>query len=60
MVVVDELADSCIKILVRCWFMNEDFWEGKWRLTEECKYALDKTGVEIPYPQLDVHLKELK
>lgn len=59
-VVVDELADSCIKILVRCWFMNEDFWEGKWRLTEECKYALDKAGVEIPYPQLDVHLKELK
>lgn len=60
LVVVDELADSCIRILVRCWFLNEDFWEGKWRLTEACKYALDNAGVEIPYPQLDVHMKDVK
>lgn len=59
LVVVDELADSCIKLLVRCWFLNEDYWEGKWRLTEECKYALDKAGVEIPYPQMDVHVKDI-
>ncbi len=58
LVVVDELADSCIKLLVRCWFLNEDFWAGKWRLTEECKYALDKAGIEIPFPQMDVHMKE--
>lgn len=58
LVVVDELADSCIKLLVRCWFLNEDYWTGKWRLTEECKYALDKAGVEIPFPQMDVHMKE--
>lgn len=57
MVVVDELADSCIKLLVRCWFMNEDYWEGKWRITEACKYALDNAGIEIPFPQLDVHVK---
>lgn len=57
LVVVDELADSCIKLLVRCWFLNDDFWEGKWRITEECKYALDNAGIEIPFPQMDVHLK---
>lgn len=57
LVVVDELADSCIKLLVRCWFMNEDYWEGKWRITEACKYALDEVGVEIPFPQVDVHMK---
>lgn len=58
LVVVDELADSCIKLLVRCWFLNEDYWKGKWRLNEECKYALDKAGIEIPFPQMDVHMKE--
>lgn len=58
MVVVDELGDSAIKLLVRCWFLNDDYWEGKWRITEECKYALDKAGIEIPYPQMDVHVKE--
>lgn len=57
-VVVEELADSCIKILIRCWFLNEDYWEGKWRLTEKCKYALDNGGIEIPFPQLDVHVKD--
>lgn len=57
LVVVDELADSCVKLIVRCWFANEDYWAGKWRLTESCKYALDEVGVEIPFPQMDVHLK---
>lgn len=51
-VVVDELADSCVKLLVRCWFLNEDYWEGKWRLTEECKYALEQAGITLPYPHI--------
>lgn len=57
LVAVDELADSCIRLLVRCWFANEDYWEGKWRITEACKYALDEAGVEIPFPQMDVHMR---
>lgn len=58
LVVVDELADSCVRLLVRCWFRNEDYWEGKWRITEDCKDALDAAGIEIPFPQLDVHMKQ--
>lgn len=58
LVVVDELADSCVRLLVRCWFKNEDYWEGKWRITEDCKDALDAAGIEIPFPQLDVHMKQ--
>lgn len=56
-VFVDELADSSVNIGLRCWFMNEDYWEGKWRITEQCKYALDEAGIEIPFPQLDVYVK---
>ena len=58
-VVVDALADSSVNLLVRCWFLNDDYWAGKWRLTEECKYALEKAGIEIPYPQMDVHVKDI-
>lgn len=58
-VVVDELADSCVKLLVRCWFLNEDYWDGKWRITEGCKYALDNAGIEMSYPQMDVHVKDI-
>lgn len=58
LVFVDELAASSVNIGVRCWFLTDDYWEGKWRITENCKYALDAAGIEIPYPQLDVHMKE--
>ncbi len=56
-VFVNELAASSINLGVRCWFTKEDYWDGKWRITENCKYALDKAGIEIPYPQMDVHMK---
>lgn len=57
-VFVDLLADSSVNLGVRCWFKGTDFWEGKWRVTENCKYALDRAGIEIPYPQVDVHLQK--
>lgn len=57
LVVVDELADSCVKLILRCWFLNEDYWPGKWRLTEKVKLALDENGIEIPFPQVDVHMR---
>ena len=60
LVFVDELADSCVKLGVRCWFRQEDFWQGKWRVTENCKLSLDENGIVIPYNQLDVHLDEGK
>lgn len=60
MVFVDELADSSVVIGVRCWFKNEDFWTGRWRLLEEAKYALEENGIMIPYPQVDVHIQQEK
>ena len=57
-VFVDQLAESSVNLGVRCWFRNEDFWAGKWRITENCKYALDAAGIVIPFPQLDVHVQQ--
>lgn len=55
-VFVSELGSSSVNLGVRCWFRQEDFWPGKWRVTENCKLALDEAGIEIPFNQLDVHL----
>ncbi len=55
-VFVNELAANSVDLGVRCWLEHADFWEGKWRITESCKYALDEAGITIPFPQLDVHL----
>ena len=57
-VFVDTLSDSAVILGIRCWFLNGDFWEGKWRLTENIKYTLDENGIQIPFPQLDVHLQK--
>ena len=59
-VFVDDLADSSVVIGARCWFKNEDFWQGRWRLIEEAKYALEENGIVIAYPQLDVHFQPIK
>lgn len=55
-VFVQELADSGVKLIVRCWADNEKYWECRWRITEQIKYALDEAGIAIPYPQMDVHI----
>lgn len=57
-VFVQELADSGIKLNVRCWADNEQYWECRWRITEQIKYALDDAGIEIPYPQMDIHVAQ--
>ena len=55
-VFVQELADSGVKLNVRCWAENDQYWECRWRVTEQMKYALDEAGIPIPYPQMDVHV----
>ncbi len=57
-VYVDELGESAVYLGVRCWLFTDDFWQGKWRLTENVKYALDEAGIPIPYPQMDIHMAE--
>jgi len=56
LVFVDSLGESGVNLTVRCWLPQAKFWEGKWRVTENCKLVLDRAGVEIPFNQLDVHL----
>ena len=57
-VFVSSLADSSVNLGVRIWVSSADYWTAKWRMTEEIKYALDKNGIEIPFPQVDVNIKK--
>lgn len=57
-VYVDSLGDSSIMIGIRIWVAASDYWPAKWRLTENIKYVLDENGISIPYPQLDVQIKQ--
>jgi len=47
---VSELADSSINFAVRPWSTTDDYWDVYFGITEDVKIALDKAGIEIPYP----------
>ncbi|HOB07709.1 MAG TPA: mechanosensitive ion channel family protein [Methanoculleus sp.] len=54
--VVTELADSSVNLSLRAWTKTEDLWGVKWDLTREIVGAFRDAGIEIPFPQVDVHL----
>lgn len=57
-VAVSELADSSVNFVVRPWVKTADYWGAYFELTETIKLALDDAGIGIPYPQMDVYVKE--
>jgi len=57
-VFVDDLADSAVILGVRAWVKTDKFWTTKWRLLETIKLTFDEQGIEIPYPQITVHMQK--
>jgi len=55
-VAVAELADSSVNFVVRPWVNSGDYWPVRFALMEAIKNGLDEAGIEIPYPQMDVHM----
>lgn len=45
-----ELADSSVNFAVRPWATTANYWDVYFETTENVKLALDKAGIEIPYP----------
>jgi len=62
---VSSLGDSSVNIGVRYWTKTSDFLATRWDLTKATKEALDKNGINIPFPTRtlefsDESLKALK
>jgi len=54
-----ELANSSINFVVRPWVKTADYWTARFQLLEQIKNALDAADIGIPFPQMDIHVKEL-
>ena len=57
MVRVSEHGASSINLVTRVWVKRADYWTVNFDILEAVKAAFDKEGVEIPFNQLDVHVK---
>ena len=42
---------------MRIWVKASEFWNVKFETTEKIYRELDKAGIEIPFQQMDVHIK---
>lgn len=56
-VAVSEYKDSSVGYIVKVWCKNSDYWDVYYDLLEKVKIAFDQKGISIPYPQMDVHIK---
>ena len=50
-------SESSLDIVCRPWVSADDYWDVYYDITEQVKDAFDANGIEIPYRQLDVHVK---
>lgn len=57
-VVLTNLGDSSLDLSARGWTKTDDYWAYFWGNLEKIKNELDNNGVEMPFPQRDVHLFE--
>jgi small conductance mechanosensitive channel len=58
-VVVKVCGESSVDLLVRVWIDDAaDEMPTRYAVTEAAKKSLDKAGIEIPFPQRVVHLKQ--
>mgnify|MGYP000953106307 CR=1 FL=1 len=57
---VGKLAESAIIFYIYVYTRSENYLNLKLKLNEKIKTEFDKAGIEIPYPQMDVHIKEFE
>jgi len=57
---ISEFADSSVNIYARVWCKQDDYWNVLFSINKNIFDEFNKQGVEIPFPQRDVHIIENK
>lgn len=55
-VLVSSLSESSVKLSVRAWVANSDYWGLYFDMNEKIYKELPSKGIHFPFPQLDVHV----
>jgi len=56
---VDELGDNAVIIMVRMWAPSREWWSVRTEMLLKIKTVLEAEGIEIPFPQRTLWLKEM-
>lgn len=55
-VALSGLADSSVNFVVRAWVNAEDYWDVHFDMNKKVYEEFEKHSLNIPYPQMDIHL----
>ncbi len=55
-IALKELGDSSVDFVVRAWVKTPDFWPVFFEMNEKVYKIFPEKGLNIPFPQMDVHL----
>ena len=55
---VSDFGDSAIEYTIRLWCSNEDYWTVYDDVMDMVKTAFDRENITIPFPQMEVRIKE--
>lgn len=55
-----EHGASDLVFLARIWTKTDDYWDAYYDIVEGVKEAFDRENISIPYPQMDVHIRNEK
>ncbi len=57
-VLLEKQNESSVDFLCRFYCKTERYWEALYAVNERIKRTLDENSIQIPYPQMDVHIKQ--
>src|SRR5690606_12365527 len=59
LVVVHSLGDSSVNLQIRVWIQTDEYWSVVFDMQENVKLTFDQRGISIPFPQRDLHIKQM-
>lgn len=53
------MADSSVNVIVRVWTPTNEFWDVFFDMNENVYKTFNQKGINIPFPQMDVHVRKM-
>jgi small conductance mechanosensitive channel len=58
LIALKTLNESSVDLVIRAWSLKEDYWDVYFNINEQIYKNFAAKGINIPFPQLTVHLAD--